>query len=226
MSDPPPPAADPTSDDPPPGASPASQPASSRPQPARHRLDRRTVGICVCVALLAALLAGLIANAARSDDGHAQDRSPRGTLTKINPHGPTSVPTDPVERLTTGTFSLADFKGQPVVLNFFSSTCAPCVKEMPGLEQLHQQLGDKVAFVGIDVQDTKAEGQRLVQRTGVTYEIGYDAQANLLRAVDGKVLPTTALVAPDGGVVTVHSAGITPGDLRQLLVDQQLLAPA
>lgn len=183
------------------------------------------MGICVCVAVLAALLAGLVANVLVSDSttGHAGDRPALGTLHKINPNAPVSVPTDPVERLTTGTFSLADFKGRPVVLNFFSSTCPPCVKEMPGLEQLHRQLGGTVAFVGIDVQDTKADGRGLVQRTGVTYDIGYDAQANLLRAVEGKVLPTTALVAPDGRVVAVHSAQITADELRQLLVDHHLV---
>lgn len=186
------------------------------------------MGICVCLALLAALAAGLVANVFVGDHstGRAADRPALGTLRKVDPAAPVTVPTDPVERLTTGTFSLADFKGRPVVLNFFSSTCEPCVREMPDLERLHQQLGASVAFVGIDVQDTKADGRTLVRRTGVTYEIGYDAQANLLRAVEGKVLPTTALVGADGRVVTVHSTQITADELHQLLVDHHLVPPA
>src|SRR5579885_785309 len=50
--------------------------------------------------------------------------------------------------------SFADLRGTPVVVNFFSSTCVPCVAEMPALEAVNQSLGGAVHFVGIDPQDT------------------------------------------------------------------------
>ena len=51
--------------------------------------------------------------------------------------------------LAGGSSSLAALHGTPVVVNFFASWCVPCVKEMPALESVHQELGGKVAFVGI-----------------------------------------------------------------------------
>src|SRR5687768_1393784 len=48
-----------------------------------------------------------------------------------------------------GSMSLGDLRGTPVVLNFFAEWCPPCVTEMPAFEAVHQELGDRVAFVGL-----------------------------------------------------------------------------
>ena len=46
---------------------------------------------------------------------------------------------------------LPDADGRPVVLNFFASWCVPCREEMPVFQSLFEQLGDQVAFIGIDL---------------------------------------------------------------------------
>ena len=60
---------------------------------------------------------------------------------------------------TKGTF--ADYRGTPLVVNFFASWCTPCVREMPDLQQVHSELGSKVAFLGINNQDRAADGQMI-----------------------------------------------------------------
>ncbi len=62
--------------------------------------------------------------------------------------------------------------GRPALVNFFSETCVPCVTEMPDLEEAHQAHGDEVAFLGLAYPDTSEQAQELVDRTGVTYDIG------------------------------------------------------
>ena len=58
------------------------------------------------------------------------------------------------------TVSLDQFRGKPVVLNFWASWCAPCVEEMPSLVQLQKIMGDKVTIVAVSEDaDDKAYRQ-------------------------------------------------------------------
>src|SRR5688500_15712234 len=66
------------------------------------------------------------------------------------------------------TGSLADYRGKPLVVNFFAAWCVPCVKEMPDFEKVHQERGDEVQFLGFDVRDQLEEGKKIAERTGVT----------------------------------------------------------
>src|SRR5213079_103304 len=61
--------------------------------------------------------------------------------------------------------------GVPTVINFFASTCTPCVSEMPALEKVHQKLGDKVQILGLAMRDDKEDALGIVRRTGVTYDV-------------------------------------------------------
>src|SRR5262245_35141388 len=74
------------------------------------------------------------------------------------------------EKLLGGQASFADYRGKPVVVNFFSSTCVPCQTEMPALEKTKQQLADQVQFIGMDVNDTVEAGQAFAESTGVTWD--------------------------------------------------------
>src|SRR5688572_15875315 len=58
---------------------------------------------------------------------------------------------------------LSDYKGKPVVLNFFASWCVPCRKEMPLLERKHLENKAKVAFVGIDHRDSRTHASDLLK---------------------------------------------------------------
>jgi thiol-disulfide isomerase/thioredoxin len=53
------------------------------------------------------------------------------------------------------TVTLSQFRGRPVVLNFWATWCAPCIEEVPSIVALQKQLGDKVVIlaVSIDVDD-------------------------------------------------------------------------
>lgn len=45
--------------------------------------------------------------------------------------------------------TLSQFRGKPVVLNFWATWCPPCVQEMPSMVQLQKQLGDKVVILAV-----------------------------------------------------------------------------
>jgi len=47
------------------------------------------------------------------------------------------------------TVSLAQFRGKPVVLNFWATWCPPCIEEMPSLVQMQKELGDQVIVLAV-----------------------------------------------------------------------------
>jgi thiol-disulfide isomerase/thioredoxin len=132
---------------------------------------------------------------------------------------PTSMPDKQFELLKGGLGSLRDHAGEPMVVNFWYSTCAPCRQEMPAIESVHEALGDKVAFVGLAVRDDAASARDFVQETGVTYEIGLDPSGVLAESFGLFSFPTTFLVDGEGHIVTQHTGGVTAAQLRKLIDD-------
>ena len=129
------------------------------------------------------------------------------------------APTTPYQTFDGGEASVADYRGRPLVVNFFASWCVPCVREMPAFERVHQDVGERVAFLGIDVRDSKTEGERRIDESGVTYDVGRDPSGSLLAQFGGAAMPTTVLVDADGTIVRLLS-GETSGDELREAIDE------
>lgn len=118
------------------------------------------------------------------------------------------------EMLDGGQGSLADYRGRPLVMNFFASWCVPCLAEMPGFEQVHQELKGDVHFLGVNLQDPQENGRLVVEQTGITYDVGRDPDGELFTTVGGFAMPTTVFLDADGNIVDLHSGGLTAEHLR------------
>ncbi|HYE24530.1 MAG TPA: TlpA disulfide reductase family protein [Clostridia bacterium] len=57
------------------------------------------------------------------------------------------------------TITLSQFRGKPVVLNFWATWCPPCIEEVPSLVALQQKLGDKVVILAVST-DVDEDGYR------------------------------------------------------------------
>ena len=55
---------------------------------------------------------------------------------------------------------IAKHKGKVVVVDYWSSWCAPCLKELPEFVQLHQELGDQIVCLTVDVDFAGTEGEK------------------------------------------------------------------
>jgi cytochrome c biogenesis protein CcmG/thiol:disulfide interchange protein DsbE len=115
--------------------------------------------------------------------------------------------------------TVGDYAGRPLVINFFASWCVPCVAEMPEFEQVHQQFGDRVAFLGMNETEQVESARRIIDQTGVTYDLGRDPDGAVLRAFGGAVMPTTVFVDADGTIVKVHSGKLSQAELEQIIRD-------
>ena len=115
---------------------------------------------------------------------------------------------------------LNDWAGTPMVVNFWASWCPPCVAEMSAaFEPVHQQVGDQVAFVGLNLQDDADAAFGIVRQTGVTYELGRDPAGELFSAFGGIGMPTTVFIDEAGVVKEKHTGALTQGQLQQQIAD-------
>ncbi len=115
------------------------------------------------------------------------------------------------------TVSLDQFRGRPLVINFWASWCVPCRREMPRLAAAQRRLGDRVGFVGIDYQDGNGDGLALARETGVTYPSGVNSDGAVGERYGLYGLPTTVFVAPDGRIVGRHLGELSTATLTRLL---------
>ena len=103
----------------------------------------------------------------------------------------------------------------PMVVNVWGSWCGPCKEEMSVLRAFHERAKDKVQLIGVDVEEANFdEGQRFVERNGITWPNLYDPDGRS-REYFGMGVPVTWFIAADGSVAYKHIGVVK--DLDQML---------
>jgi cytochrome c biogenesis protein CcmG/thiol:disulfide interchange protein DsbE len=116
-----------------------------------------------------------------------------------------------------GDVRLTEFRGKPVLLNFFASWCGPCRKELPLLEKAADE--GKAAVVGVLFKDSASAARSFVREVGVTFPT-VDDDGSIARAyrVDFKPgLPMTYAIDKDGVLVARHIGELRPQDIPDLI---------
>lgn len=104
-----------------------------------------------------------------------------------------------------GTATVADYRGQWVLVNFWASWCVPCRDESPALERFYRRhRGDDFTVLGIDTRDLIDDGQDFVQKYGVTYPQLRDGDGNRSRDYGTTGVPESFLVNPKGNLALIR----------------------
>ncbi len=141
---------------------------------------------------------------------------PNGGLPTIKgPATPISAPT-----LSGTKFDWSSTHGHVVVLDFWGSWCGPCNGEQPQLNQLASQwLPKGVIFLGVDVQDTNANGAAFERSYKVPYPSVSDASEVIMSEYNVPAPPTVIIIDAKGNIVD-HFLGTLTGvstDLSKLI---------
>jgi len=117
---------------------------------------------------------------------------------------PVPAPLEVFEDLAGSRVRLADFAGQIVLLNFWATWCAPCVREMPSLDRLQAKLGaDGLAIVAVSL-DRGGVGvvEPFAEQLGLK-DLGLylDPKSILAKALGITGLPTTYVIDRDSRIV-------------------------
>ncbi|GHH58339.1 TlpA family protein disulfide reductase [[Pseudomonas] boreopolis] len=114
-----------------------------------------------------------------------------------------------------GRYDLAEHRGKWVVVNFWATWCAPCLKEMPELSALHT-MRDNIEVVGLAYEDIEpAQMQAFLKEHPVSYPIAildtYDPPKDFATP---RGLPMTYLIDPDGKVAKQFLGPVTAHDIE------------
>jgi peroxiredoxin len=99
---------------------------------------------------------------------------------------------------------LSQFRGRAVVLTFFASWCHPCEEELPVLEQVQREEGERLAVIAVSYDDFADDSRQFVQRLGITYPaLIEDSGENSVAARYGvHGIPVTFFIDARGRVAT------------------------
>jgi thiol-disulfide isomerase/thioredoxin len=101
-----------------------------------------------------------------------------------------------------------DFKGKPMVVNFWASWCAPCRQEMPFFEQTWRKYeGKGVVFLGIDVLDQEENAKKFLDQLGISYVNLYDQSGEVANEYGVFALPVTLFVDKNGKIIRKSYGG-------------------
>ena len=202
----------------------AFEPDSGRKRSRKRSIITFTIISLVNAGLLILLLSQLLTPAQKSN---LPGQFSNDTLIKTGDVGSPllgkAAPDFTLQSLQNNTrLSLSDFKGKPVIINFWQSSCEPCNEEAAFLQQSWQRYQSQgVVFIGIDVLDNKGAALNYLQKYQITYPnvsdtLTGDTMVNY--GVTGQ--PETFFINRDGVVVAKWLAPLDEqglqGELKKL----------
>lgn len=104
---------------------------------------------------------------------------------------------------------LSDFKGKPVLINFWATWCPPCRAETPDLQAIHRELGDELVIFSVNV--TSQDGgdvEGFMNEFGVTFDVALDVDGTAGRSYNVLGLPTTVFIDRDGIINEVFAGAV------------------
>jgi peroxiredoxin len=113
--------------------------------------------------------------------------------------------------------SLAQYRGQVVMLNFWASWCGPCRQEMPLLESIYKKY-NRLGFtlIGVNVEPDSNAANDWLKQTPVSFPILYDKDSKVSKMYDVAGMPSTVIIDRTGKVRVLHR-GYKPGDENEYL---------
>jgi len=112
------------------------------------------------------------------------------------------------------TIDLAQYRGKPVIVNFWATWCHPCWDEHPVLTQTSQVLGNQVQFLGVVFQDDESRIKSFLQQRGWAYPTLVDQAGKTAIAYGVGGVPETYFLDKNGTIVAKFAGPMSADDIQ------------
>ena len=117
-----------------------------------------------------------------------------------------------------GSESLADYRGQWVLVNFWASWCNPCRAESPDLQDYQDEYGsDAFTVLGINQEDLTHDAEAFVEEFDLTYPQLRDASGEMADPFGMSGLPESFLIDPKGDLALIRRGAIDQAYLDEFV---------
>ena len=117
---------------------------------------------------------------------------------------------------------LSDYRGKPVILNFWASWCGPCKAEMPDFEEKYQEYGDRIQFLIVNLtdgsQETVETASDYVAGQGYIFPVFFDTDMDAAMTYGISAIPVTYFIDAEGYVLGGQQ-GMLSADVLQQGID-------
>ena len=117
-----------------------------------------------------------------------------------------------------GTVGLGDFEGEVVVVDFWASWCGPCRLQAKILAPLHEELGERVQFLAVNLGEDLPTVERYVAKHGFPYPVLMDPEERLGVDLAIYALPTVMILDRSGQIAFLRAGISDRPTLRDALV--------
>ncbi len=115
--------------------------------------------------------------------------------------------------------NLADYRGQPVIINFWATWCGPCRAEMPDLQEVSVDHADELVIIGVNntASDNHALVAEFVDEFALTFPIALDPEGTVVEDYQVIGLPMTIFVDRDGVIQEVFTGPVNKAYIESKL---------
>jgi peroxiredoxin len=115
---------------------------------------------------------------------------------------------------------LSDWQGQPVVLNFWATWCAPCREEMPEFVAAYDRYQDDgLVIVGVNAQESASQAAGFMGDFGMAFPVALDTRGDVQQLYNVRGLPTTVFIDREGRIVERWAGLLSAAALEELLAE-------